>query len=169
MGANDVRGRPVAPQNVSLDKRIRVQLNYLIRMFENRVMTAAKVANGASAGKAKTTDAIDYMIDGQLYEKGAANDFWDLTGETNTTATQFRGYLLFINAAGAASFTATANAATAAGAIALLRALVVEQKCVVGSYVADASHNFSGALGTNGTFYDGMPAAATIGEILLTY
>lgn len=140
----------------------------------NRCFNNALVADGGTAGKIKTTNAISYSLADQLYSKAATDNFWDLSGQTDTIANQYRGYRLMIDASGAASFTATANVvnaveATAQAAVrALLLALAdVASKTVVAEVIIGPETDFSmdAILGNTGSVayqgYSGAPTRTT--------
>jgi hypothetical protein len=120
------------------------------------------IGNGTTAGRLRTNASTIGRVAGVEVTKASTDDLWNLSGETATTASQFRAYWLYINAAGTASFVAGANAASAAAALEALPALD-EAKCVFGVYVAGVSTNFANALAAQGTIYNGIPAGANLG------
>uniref|UniRef100_A0A6M3INW5 Uncharacterized protein n=2 Tax=viral metagenome TaxID=1070528 RepID=A0A6M3INW5_9ZZZZ len=124
------------------------------------------LSDGSTAGKIKLAAGISYKNDGQSYSKALTDDFWDLSAETDTTAVQYRAYLLCIDG-GVASVVSGGNAASAALAIAAAKLLIPESKCVVGLYVADPSTDFDGGAGLDsfGTYYDSQTEAMAIAEI----
>lgn len=116
------------------------------------------IVDGTTDGTLATGNAISARIEGVAVAKSATDDLWNLSGETDTVAGQYRAYWLLLNAAGAASIAAGANAATEADALAALPDLD-GTKAVVGVYVADPECDFNGAAGlaAQGTIYDGIP------------
>ena len=117
------------------------------------------IDDGTTAGKLKTTNSAAFYVAGLTYTKAGTDDLWDLSAETDTTATQFRAYWLYVNAAGTASFAASVNAPSAAAALNSLPAIDVA-KSVFGVFVAGVSTDFddAGGLAAQGTLYDGIPA-----------
>lgn len=107
--------------------------------------------DGAAAGKIKiTTNAealpLQFKVNGENYEKAAADPVWDLSGQTDTPALQYAAFWLYLNASGTGSFErASANAASAAAAKAVLLADGEPEadKAVVGVFVAGPSTDFS--------------------------
>ena len=111
----------------------------------------ASFADGTTAGKIKTvTGTIDFCVNGEVYSKAATDDFWDLSAETDTAASKYRAYWLYINASLAASFGTIAtpgagDSATAAAAVAALLAAgePAADKAVVGVFIAGPSTDMS--------------------------
>ncbi len=126
------------------------------------------IGNGTTAGRLRTTASTTGRVAGVEVTKASTDDLWNLSGETATTASQFRAYWLYINAAGAASFAAGTNAASAAAALAALPS-IAEDKCVLGVYVAGVSTNFANALAAQGTIYNGIPEGAALPGGVFTY
>lgn len=125
---------------------------------------APAIGNGGTAGNLRTTASTPYTIAGQQYTLASTDDVWDLSGETDTTASQYRAYWLYANAAGTGSIVAGENSATAAGALASLP-LPSDTLSVIGVFVADPSTDFDagGGLAAQGTIYDGVAPGAYIG------
>lgn len=123
--------------------------------------TSGVLANGTTAGKIKTTVACVFALGGALYSKAITDDLWDFTAQTATASGKYRAFHLYLDASGAASISAapTADAATAAGALALLPA-IPDTKSVIGVFVAGPSTTFTNALSGQGTLYNGLPDAA---------
>jgi hypothetical protein len=123
--------------------------------------TSGVLANATTAGKIKTTVACVFALAGALYSKAITDNLWDLTGQTATASGKYRAYHLYLDASGAASISAapTADASTAAGALALLPA-IPDTKSVVGVFVAGPSTDFTAAPSSQGTLYNGLPDAA---------
>lgn len=128
------------------------------------------IANGTTAGTLKTVNTVGFRIKGAAYSKAATDDLWDLSGETDTAAGEYRAYWLLLSSAGAASFAASGEQASAALALADLPALD-GTKSVAGVFVAgpETDFNDAGGLSAQGTIYDGIPAGANIGVMRRTY
>lgn len=126
---------------------------------ENTVLSKPGVDDGTTAGKLKTTNATDYLVDGKLVQKAGTDDLWDFTGETNLGAGDWKAYYLLLDASGTATISAgTVSTVSEADAIVNLPAHP-ESKCVVGVYVAGNSTNFGAALAAQGTIIEGEAAA----------
>lgn len=119
------------------------------------------IGNGTTVGKLRTNASTVGRVAGVDFTKASTDDLWDLSGQTNTTAGQFRAYWLYVNAAGTASIAAGSNAASAAAALAALPA-PDEAKCIFGVYVAGASTNFGAALAAQGTISNSIAAGASM-------
>lgn len=146
----------------SIRRILRLEMNAVIARLNNianMVMGYPTIANGTTAGKIKTTTATSYRIDGVAYTKAATDDLWNLTALTTLTGSQFQAVALYVDAAGTATIGAGTVAASAALALAALPAFVTT-KSILGVYVANASTNFSSALGAQGTYYNGVPTGA---------
>lgn len=130
---------------------------------ENGVVGNPALADGTTDGKIKTTASVTTKIKGASYTKGATDDLWDLSGETDTDGTHYRAYWLYLDSAGTATVAAGTDALTSETvAIAALPAIDAT-KCVVGVYVAGPSTDFNGAAGLDaqGTLYNGWPTTYT--------
>jgi hypothetical protein len=116
------------------------------------------IADGTTDGKLQNVASTTFKIGQFTYTKAATDDLWDLSAQTDTTASQYRAIWLYLNASGTASIGAGSNAASAALALAALPAHD-ETKSIIGVYVADPSCDFNGAAGlaAQGTIYDGIP------------
>jgi hypothetical protein len=77
--------------------------------------TGAVVADGTTAGKAKTTANVRYAINGLTYYKAATDDLFDLTAIT-TTASEYKKVLLCIDSGGTGRIIEGVAAATQAAA-----------------------------------------------------
>jgi hypothetical protein len=130
----------------------------------NVTATAPGIIDGTTDGKLQSGASVDFTIGGVKYTKAATDDLWDLSAQTDTTASQYRAFWLYLNSSGTASIGAGSNAATAAAALAALPALD-GTKSVIGVYVAGPSTDFNGAAGlqAQGTVYNGIPAGARVG------
>lgn len=122
------------------------------------------IGNGTTAGRLATTVAVDYTVAGASANRAIADDFWNLSGETATTASQYRAYWLYVNLAGTASFVAGSNAPSEALALAALPTPADDQS-IFGTYVAGPSTDFSAALVAQGTVTNGIPTGAFIGIV----
>lgn len=121
------------------------------------------IGNGGTAGRLRTNAAVVGKVAGVAFEKASTDDLWNLSAETDTPASTFRAYWLYVNAAGTASFAAGTNASSAANALAALPA-PDEAKCIFGVYVAGAATDFdaAGGLAAQGTIYNTIPAGASL-------
>jgi len=121
------------------------------------------IGDAGTAGYLRNTATTEFASGQFRYSKASTDDLWDLSGETDTTATQYRAYWLLLDSAGTASIAAGSNAQSAADT---LRALpdLDGTKSVIGVYVADPSCDFddAGGLAAQGTVYDGLPDGANI-------
>lgn len=133
-------------------------INGLVYKTQHATQDDGGIADGTTDGKLQNVNAVDFKVAGLTYTKAATDDLWNLAGETDTTASQYRAYWLYLNASGTASVAAGSNASSAALALAALPALDVT-KSVIGVYVANPSCDFNGAAGlaAQGTIYDGVP------------
>ncbi len=68
----------------------------------SRALTAAGVARGTTATKAKIVNTLQFSVGGAQFSKAATDDFWTLSG-TTVQASSWQKYLLLIDSAGAAS------------------------------------------------------------------
>lgn len=129
------------------------------------VSTQPTLANGTTAGRLRTSASASYRIGQLSYTLGSTDDAWNLSAETNTTASQYRAYWLLVNSSGARSIAAGSNAATAELALRRLPELD-GTKAVFGVYVAGPSTDFGGAggLAAQGTIHTGVPAGANVGS-----
>lgn len=144
--------------------------NSLLMLLSFGATSDPGIGNGGTAGNLRTTATSTYRVAGVDASKAATDDLWDLSGETDTDASTYRAYWLYLDAAGTASFAAGSDATTAALALEGLPALV-ETKGIVGVYVADPSCDFddAGGLAAQGTVYDGIPAGVPCGVPRHTY
>ncbi len=125
---------------------------------------APAIGNGTTAGNLRTTASTPFTIAGQAFTKASTDDLWDLSGETDTTASQYRAYWLYLDSSGTASIVAGTNAGTAAAAL-LALPLPSDTLSVGGVFVADPSCDFdaAGGLAAQGTIYNGVAPGAYIG------
>jgi hypothetical protein len=130
----------------------------------------AGIGDGTTAGRLRTNASVDFRVAGLKATKASTDDLWNLSAETDTTASQYRAYWLYLNAAGTASIAAGSNAASAADALAALPD-IDEAKSVIGVFVAAPSCDFDGAggLAAQGTIYDGIPEGVPCGVPTKTY
>lgn len=160
---------PVTVQsNPSIDLDLAAAVASLQAKLLNSTTGAPGIGNGTTAGTLRTTAASTCRIKGVDFTRASTDDLWDLSGETDTLAGQFRAYWLYSAADGTASFVAGANAASAAGALAALPD-PDDTLSIVGVYVAGAATDFSAALAAQGTIYDSIPAGANIGVTQKTF
>lgn len=127
----------------------------------NRVWSAAGVARGTTAAKAKTVNTITYAIDGKILTKAGTDDFWTLSGSV-VAISSWQKYVLLIDAAGAASILAGTASAVSAAAVTL--PALPASKAVVGviTVATDGVTTFTpgttalNAAGITATFIDGL-------------
>lgn len=124
---------------------------------------APAIGNGGTAGNLRTNASTIGRVAGVEVTKASTDDLWDLSGETDTIAAQYRAYWLYVSAAGAGSFVAGPNAPTAAQALAALPA-PAEDQCIVGVYVAGPTTDFddAGGLAAQGDIYNGIAPGAAL-------
>lgn len=138
-------------------------LNWGVWAFLFGSVGSAKLAAGTTAGKIKTVADIDFRIGGRLYSKAATDDLWNLSGETTLGSGVYKAAILYLDASGAATYTLTAAATSAALALRAVGDLTlggyVSTKSVIGVYVSTAAQNW-GSGGLGGTYYNGIPEAA---------
>ena len=117
------------------------------------------IVDGTTDGNLQTGNAVDFTVDGFRYNKAATDDLFDLSGETDTIAAEYRAYWLYLDAAGTATIAAGANSIDEASALLSLPDLD-ETQSVIGVYIAGPATDFDGAAGlaAQGTVYDGIPA-----------
>lgn len=140
----------------------------------SRALTAAAVARGTTATKAKTVSTLQYSVGGAQFSKAATDDFWTLSG-TTVAVSSFQKYLLLIDTAGAASIQeAVQNTVSAATVVwtnislvsawAPFIATVGTTKAVAAvlTIATDSTHTFIpgttalNATGITATFADGV-------------
>lgn len=128
------------------------------------------IGNGTTAGRLRTNASYVGRIAGAEVTKASTDNLWNLSAETDTTASQYRAYWLLLDSSGTASIGAGANAASAALALAALPALD-GTKTITGVYVAGPSTDFDagGGLAAQGTIYNGIPEGAPVGVPRKTY
>ena len=145
--------------------KIAALLNSIVLTTKFSVDTNPAIADGLTDGKLKTVAATDFHIAQWKYSKAATDDLWDLSAETDTTATQYRAYWLYLDSAGVA--TIVAGTTVTGGRADALAGLPIhdESKSIAGCYVADPSTDFNGVAGlaAQGTVYNGIPEGAWIG------
>jgi hypothetical protein len=143
-------------------------LSKFLTRYQYGVVSTAAIANGGTAGRFAAGASFAYRIGGQLYSKANTDNFWNLSGQTATTGSQYRAIYLYIDASGNASIGAGTNATTAALAIAALPAVPTD-KSVIGCFVAGPSTNFANALSGQGTLYNGWPTTQSLTSEAVTY
>ena len=140
----------------------------------SRALTAAGVARGTTATKAKIVNTLHFSIGGAQFSKAATDDFWTLSG-TTVQASSWQKYLLLIDASGNASMQeGTQSPISAAGVSwgnisqvsswAPFIATVGTTKAVAAvlTIATDATHTFVpgttalNATGITATFVDGV-------------
>lgn len=148
----------------------RTELDFLHRAVQslklhlcNGTQITGAIGNGGTAGRLRTTASVDYKIGQFQYTKASTDDLWNLSAETDTTASQYRAYWLYLDSSGTASIGVGSNASTAALALAALP-VVTASKSVIGVFVAGPSTDFNdaGGLAAQGTIYNGYPEGARL-------
>ena len=131
----------------------------LMSRAQNETKSFSGIDDGTTDGKLKTTVGTNYTADGRMCNKAATDDLFDLTGEVDTGAGEWRAYWLHLNAAGA-SFTVAAATSDVSEADAISRLPgPADGVSVIGCYVAGNSCDFDGAAGLagQGTIIEGWP------------
>lgn len=146
------------------------RLNAVVMLAAFSTFDDPAIANGTTAGQLKTTADADYRIAGVAYSKAATDDLWDLSGETDTDASSYRAYWLYLDSSGTASVAAGEDATSEANALRDLPDLD-EAKAIIGVYVAGTSTDFddAGGLAAQGTIHDGIPDGVPCGVPRQTY
>ena len=140
-------------------------LNSLVLLLAFSTLSAPGIGNGTTAGTLRTTASADYRIVNRQYTKGSTDDLWDLSGETDTAAGEYRAYYLCVDSSGTASVVAgTADASSEAAALAQLPTHD-ETKSILGVFVAGPATDFddAGGLAAQGTIHDGIPDGVPVG------
>ena len=78
------------------------QFNCAVLLAENAAFTAAGVAMATTTTKAKTVNALTYLIDGVFKTKAGTDNFWTLAGTTVPDGSRCV-FLFLIDSAGAAT------------------------------------------------------------------
>lgn len=125
----------------------------ILNRIQNTIVARCEAVfeDAAQAGKIKLSlnaEALplQFRVNGAVLEKAATDNFWNLSAQTDTPALEYAAFYLLIDASGAASIQrASANAASAAAARAVLLAdgLPPADKAVVGVFVAGPETDFS--------------------------
>jgi|GEM_PF-5085409 len=144
--------------------------NSLLMLLAFGATAIGSIGDGTTAGNLRTTASSTYRVAGVDKTKASTDDLWDLSGETDTDASSYRAYWLYLDGSGAASVAAGTDATTEALALALLPDLV-ETKGIIGVFVAGPSCDFDagGGLAAQGTIHDGIPEGVPCGVPRQTY
>lgn len=170
MSTKYIRRTAAPPARAELDL-VHGMLVSLALLLNYSTLDDPGIANGTTAGTLKTTATAGFRIGTGSYSKAATDDLWDLSGETDTAAGEYRAYWLLLDSSGTASFAASGEQSSAALALADLPDLD-GTKAVVGVFVADPACDFddAGGLAAQGTIYDGIPEGASLGgDLAETY
>ncbi len=132
-------------------------VNALVLTAHFATLEDPAIANGATAGKLKTVNAVDYTVAGVRENKAATDDLWDLTGETTNGAAEFRAYWLYVDASGTATIDGGTAGTDEASALAKLPDFD-ETQSVIGVYIGGVDTDYTLALAAQGTIHDGIPA-----------
>jgi len=161
-------GTAVTPLQTQLDNSesdyIRQCVNKLVAWMdavENSVAGKASVATATTTSQVKTTNQVDFFINGSVFRKAATDNFWTLTGAT-VAISSWQKWLLCVDSAGAATVVIGTPSTVSAAAVGL--PAVPAGKSVFGvlTVATDASHTFVpgttllGAAGITATFVDGL-------------
>lgn len=161
-------GTAVTPLQTALDNSekdyVRQCVNKLVAwmdIVENSVAGKPAVATATTTSQVKTTNQVDFFVNGSVFRKAATDNFWTLTGGV-LAISSWRKYALMVDNAGAASVVAGADS-TVSAAAAGLPALPASKSCFgVLTVATDASHTFTpgttllGATGITASFVDGL-------------
>lgn len=143
--------------------KLRAAMLTLSRLVTNALLATGTVAIGTTKSKVRTTAIATYLVDGALKTKAATDDLWTLSGD-DVIAERYNIYLLYLDAAGAASIAA----GTAAAALADVVVPEPEaSKSIIGHLVVQtaAATTFEpgttllDAAGITATYVNGPPAA----------
>lgn len=159
MGTTIRRSTP-GPARAELDHFHRVLQSMRLALF-NSTQTDVNIGDGGTAGYLRTNASSSFKIGQFEYTKASTDDLWNLSAQTDTTASQYRAYWLYLDSSGTASIGAGTNASTAPLALAALPAPTLT-KSIIGVFVAGPSTDFNagGGLAAQGTIYDGIPEGA---------
>lgn len=147
------QNNPAARYTVADLQRLITDFMAVINREQNSIVdpNECTFVDGTTAGKIKIlggTEAIPvaFRVNGELLSKAPADDFWNLAAQTDTPALEYAAFWLLVSDAGAASIQrATANAASAVAAKAVLLAdgEPPADKAVFGVFVAGPETDFS--------------------------
>ena len=118
-------------------------------LLGNRCFTKAICAIGTTASTVKTTtNTVQYSIDGQIYEKAAANDLFVFTDTTVQPVATTAFYALCLDSAGTATVvngTPVLTSKITAGTEKAYFPEVPGNVCIIGGVkvVTDATHTFT--------------------------
>jgi len=129
------------------DIRFILQSHYLARSIVLGA-SGAGVAAGTTAGYAKTTNGISYIIENKIYTKAATDDLFNLTG-VSTGAAEYKKVTLYLDASGNGQIKEGVAAASQAAAE-ISRAN--DDAALVG--IVEIPNNYSGGSLAGFTFYD---------------
>ena len=130
----------------------------------------AAMADGSTDGFLQTTATVGLVINGLLAggaPVGATDDFFDLSGETDTLAGKFRAYWLYVDSGSAASIVASSSDGDTAQEALERLPDHDPTKCIFGVYVAGPLTDFDGAAGlaAQGTIHEQIPDFAAKARI----
>lgn len=138
-----------------------VLLNTLIRHVNNGPTTAAAaVGIATTTSKIRTNGTCPFMVDGVFYSKTSTDNLWTISG-TSSAASQVAIFLLYLDAAGAATTAQVGPYATEALCIAALPALPDAKALIASLRIStSAAQTFvpgTDVLGTGNTatYHDG--------------
>lgn len=157
-----VRRNTPGPARPELDFFHRAIQSMKLALF-NATQIDVGIGDGTTDGYLRTNASSTFKIGQFEYVKASTDDLWNLSAQTDTTASQYRAFWLYLDSSGTASIGAGSNASTEALALAALP-VVTSTKSVIGVFVADPSTDFNGAAGlaAQGTIYDGIPEGARL-------
>lgn len=146
----------------------------------NMVYARPQIARGTTAAKVKTVAAVDFVVGGTLFNKGATDDFWTLSG-TTVAASSWQKYVLLVSDAGSASIQEATQSTVSAAAVSFgnitasakafpanpwapIISMLASSKAIFGvlTIATDSTHTFIpgttalNATGITATFVDGI-------------
>ena len=100
---------------LTIQDSLGTKYNNLVFALKNGCFSSGGLAEGTNAGTMQIARAINYTIDGQMYNK-AVTDNIAMTAQTAQADNTYRRYLVEINSSGTVSTLAGTAASTAAAA-----------------------------------------------------
>lgn len=134
----------------------------VLRALRNRALGKASLAQATTTTQIQITNQTDFMIDGLIYRKAAANNI-SIAALTATAANQNSRVRVEINSAGTVSFVQGPIVSTTAPAGVLTAGLRSAAKSTLGYFDMPASFTPGTSLTSLLTFYDGDPDLDAVG------
>lgn len=143
---------------------LRLSVNKMVALFDtldDRVLGQAACATATVTSQAKTTNQVDFSIDGAVKRKAAADNFWTLTGGV-LAISSWQKWILCVDASGVASVVIGTASTVSAAAVGL--PVLPASKSVFGTLTVATSGAVTftpgttllGAAGITASFVDGM-------------